>query len=245
LFWASFASGAKLVLLFYHQPRESGISAAWIFLRSSVATPCVFACSCTDLMTRLLFHEISGMLEWTLSWDWPSCRLSVVVAESTSSELDLRRQSWFSQCDIISSCWIHNWFIPHEELSRVSEAIVFRERHWFELWWPWCSLQPYGEWWFRIHKLRNYITREEIFFRGSSVLTRILVWWVLPQWAILLFFHFFNFSLYSFNLLFCLIKFLKLLWSFFFACSWFANLSFSFWSWCIFWCTISSSLSTD
>jgi hypothetical protein len=85
---------SALVLLFYHLPRESRISAAWIFLRSFVAVLCLSACSCTDLMTWLLFHEISGMLEWTLSWDRPSCRLSVAVAESTSSELDLRRQWW-------------------------------------------------------------------------------------------------------------------------------------------------------
>jgi hypothetical protein len=38
-------------------------------------------------------------------------------------------------------------------------------------------------------------------------LTRILVWWVLPQQVVLLFFHFFNFSLHSFDLFFCLIKF--------------------------------------
>jgi hypothetical protein len=67
-------------LLFYHMLRESGISAAWTFLRSSPVALCLSACSCTDLMTGPLFHEISGMLEWTLSWDRPSCRLSVVVA---------------------------------------------------------------------------------------------------------------------------------------------------------------------
>jgi hypothetical protein len=55
--------------------------------------------------------------------------------------------------------------------------------------------------------LWDSITREEIFFRGSSVLTRILVWWVLPQWVVLLLFHFFNFSLHSSDLLFCLIEF--------------------------------------
>jgi hypothetical protein len=48
-------------LLFYHLPQESGISASWIFLRSSVAALCLSACSCIDL-TRLLFHEIFGML---------------------------------------------------------------------------------------------------------------------------------------------------------------------------------------
>jgi hypothetical protein len=67
-------------------------------------------------------------------------------------------------------------------------------------------LQPYVEWWFRIHELWDSITREENFFRGSSVLTRILVWFALTQWAVLLLFHFFNFSLYYLNLLFCLIK---------------------------------------
>jgi hypothetical protein len=30
----------------------------------------------------------------------------------------------------------------------------------------------------------------------------------LRQWAVFLFFHFFNFSLYSFDMFFCLIKFL-------------------------------------
>jgi hypothetical protein len=48
----------------------------------------------------------------------------------------------FGQRDIVSSCWIYSWFISHEELSGVSVAVIFRERDWFELWWPWCSLQP-------------------------------------------------------------------------------------------------------
>jgi hypothetical protein len=46
--------------------------------------------------------------------------------------------------------------------------------------------------------------REEIFFWGSYVWSRILVRWVLPQRVVLLFFHFINFSLNSFNLFFCL-----------------------------------------
>jgi hypothetical protein len=33
------------------------------------------------------------------------------------------------------------------------------------------------------------------------------VWWVLPQWTVFLFFHFFDFSLHPFDLLFCLVKF--------------------------------------
>jgi hypothetical protein len=46
------------------------------------------------------------------------------------------------------------------------------------------------------------------FLSGFFFFTRILVWWVLRQWAVFLFFHFFNFSLYSFDMFFCLIKFL-------------------------------------
>jgi hypothetical protein len=76
---------------FYHPLRESGISAAWIFLRSSVMALYLSACSCTCLMAQLLFHGISGMLAWILSWGRPSCRLSVVVAENISSELGLHR----------------------------------------------------------------------------------------------------------------------------------------------------------
>jgi hypothetical protein len=79
---------------FFHPLRGSGISAAWIFLWSSVMALCLSACSCTDLMTQLLFHGISRKLAWISSWDWPSCRLSVVVAESTSSELGLHMQWW-------------------------------------------------------------------------------------------------------------------------------------------------------
>jgi hypothetical protein len=83
-----------LELLFYHPLREYAISTAWTFLRNSAVALCLSACSCTDLMTQLLFHEISRMLEWTWSWDQPSGRLSMAVIENTNSELDLRRQWW-------------------------------------------------------------------------------------------------------------------------------------------------------
>jgi hypothetical protein len=105
LSWVSFMSSVKLLVLesdpwsmlwslFFHPLRGSGISVAWIFLWSSVMALCLSACSCTDLMTQLLFHGISRKLAWISSWDWPSCRLSVVVAESTSSELGLHMQWW-------------------------------------------------------------------------------------------------------------------------------------------------------
>jgi hypothetical protein len=79
---------------FYQPLRGSGISAAWIFLRSSVVALYLSTCICTNLMTQLLFRGISGMLAWILSWDRPSYRLSVVVAENTSLELDLHRKWW-------------------------------------------------------------------------------------------------------------------------------------------------------
>jgi hypothetical protein len=80
--------------LFCHPLRESGISATWTFSRSSVMAPYLFGCSYTGLMTQLLCHGTSKMLTWILSWGRPSCRLSAVVTENTSSELDLHRQWW-------------------------------------------------------------------------------------------------------------------------------------------------------
>jgi hypothetical protein len=67
----------------------------------------------------------------------------------------------------------------------------------------------------------------------------------LPQWVVLLFFHFFDFSLHSFNCSFAWLSFSSFSGAFLFASSWFANLSFSFWSCYIFGCTISNSLSTS
>jgi hypothetical protein len=62
------------------------------------------ACSYRDLMTRLLCHETSEMLAWILSWGRPSCRLSAVAAENTSSELDLHMQ------------WLRIWPVQHHLL---------------------------------------------------------------------------------------------------------------------------------
>jgi hypothetical protein len=44
------------------------------------------------------------------------------------------------------------------------------------------------------------------FFRGSSVWSGVLEWWLLPKWIVFLFFHFIYLSLYRLNLLFCLIE---------------------------------------
>jgi hypothetical protein len=72
------------------------------------------------------------------------------------------------------------------------------------------------------------------FFRGSSVLARVLMWWVLPQWTVSLFFHFFNFSLHFSICSFAWLSFSSFYDNFIFACNWFANLCFSFWSCCTF-----------
>jgi hypothetical protein len=65
--------------------------ATWIFSRSSVMALYLSACSYRDLMTRLFYHGTSEMFAWILFWGHPSYRLSAIVVENTSSELDLRR----------------------------------------------------------------------------------------------------------------------------------------------------------
>jgi hypothetical protein len=74
LFWVSFASDAKLLVLesdlwsvhwslFCHRLLGSTISAAWNFSRSSVTALCLSACSYTDLTTQVV-----------VSWNiWNTC----------------------------------------------------------------------------------------------------------------------------------------------------------------------------
>jgi hypothetical protein len=223
-----------IVLLFWHLLPESRISVVWIFLRNFAMVPYLSDCSCTYLMIELLLHGIFGMLAWTLSCGQPICRSNVVVVENTNWELDLHTQWW--------RIWLvrHHLLLLNSRLIHISwgTAWCFRscctsgERQAW-IWWSWCSLQPNWEWWVWIHELRNSITHK-IFFRGSSVLARVLMWWVLPQWTVSLFFHFFNFSLHFSICSFAWLSFSSFYDNFIFACNWFANLCFSFWSCCTF-----------
>jgi hypothetical protein len=130
---ASFVSSAKLLVLdsdpwsvpwslFCHLPQESRISAAWIFSRNSVMALYLSTCSCTGLMTRLLCHGTSEMLAWILFWGRSSCILSAVVAENTSSELDLRRKWW--------KIWPvqHHLLLQNSRLINISWEIIWSFR---------------------------------------------------------------------------------------------------------------------
>jgi hypothetical protein len=142
-----------------------------------------------------------------LSWDLPSCRLSVEAARSTNSVLVLRKQWWrIWPMQHHPPCWIYSWFIPHEELPRVSEAVIFRERDGLELRRSRCCFQPNGQWRLRIYEVWDSVSGEEVFFRGFSCWPRVLMRWFLPQGTVLLFFHLLDFFLYYFNLFFCFVQ---------------------------------------
>jgi hypothetical protein len=112
--------------LFYHPLRGSGISAAWIFLQSSVVVSLSFC-------LQLYRSDDSAVVSWNI---WNACMNFVLRSTQLQTECGCSREYQFrtkpSQVmmkDLASatSSWVYGWFVPHEELSRVSETIVFRE----------------------------------------------------------------------------------------------------------------------
>jgi hypothetical protein len=168
--------------------------------------PCLSTCSCTNLSCCFVKYlecldklclEIDPATNWVLLQQ----RVQFRIGPSHAMMKDLTSATSSPPAEFTADSYLMRNCLEFPKL------LYFGRETGLNFGGHGASLQPYWEWWFWIHELQDSITHEEIFFRGSSVLARILVWWVLPQWVAFLFFHFYNFSLHSFDLLFCLIKF--------------------------------------
>jgi hypothetical protein len=179
-----------------HEPSHEIPQWLFFFLLAVVQIWCFSSCVVEHLKC---LHELCLEIYPTVNWVWRQQGVPIQYWSFASND------EGFGQCNIIPSCWIHSWFISHEELPRVSEAVIFRERDGLELRRPRCRLQPNRQRRLRIHEVWDSVSCEEVFFWGFSCWPRVLVRLFLPRGTVLLFFHLIDFSLYHFNLFFCFV----------------------------------------